>query len=60
MRVNRIATISELKDFLKDDIQFFKLEIKKAHSQAYKDLAEGRLQEAQWILSNVAQRGQDE
>ncbi len=60
MRVKRIKTISELKDLLRDDIELFKRDIQKTHSQAYKVFAEGRLKEARWILSNVAQEGQDE
>jgi hypothetical protein len=39
--------------FLKDDIKDFKQQIKNAQSKAFKDYAEGRLKEAQWILANV-------
>jgi hypothetical protein len=53
MRTKTIKTIRELRNFLKDEIQFFKRESQKAQNQAYKDVAQGRLKEAQWILSNL-------
>jgi hypothetical protein len=43
MRTASIKTIGELRNFLKDDIEAFKREIKTAHSQEVKDFLEGRL-----------------
>jgi len=52
-RLKRIRDLRELSNFLEDDIQFFKREIEATHNQEVKTLLEGRLKEAEWILSNL-------
>ena len=56
MRRKRVKTLTEVRDFLKDGIGFFKREYKNAkitQNQTLMDYLDGRLKEAEWILSKI-------
>ena len=47
-------TIEELENLLIDDIKSFQEDLKIARTEQFKDFTQGRIKEAEWILSKLA------